>query len=146
MAKTLVIHPERCMACLAFELACSMKHHGEFNPSRSRIQVNVFPEDALFIPTACTQYEQAWCAKIRPTNATIRDPATRIFEGLWREKGHTVRTSLRAAEIVRKAGRAAGVRLEDGEILPCQVCFLAVGVRPNLEFLEGRRSSADGER
>jgi Fe-S-cluster-containing dehydrogenase component len=37
MAKTLVIHPERCTACRAWELACSMKHHGAFNPSRSRI-------------------------------------------------------------------------------------------------------------
>lgn len=55
MAETLVIHPERCTACRACELACSMKHRGEFNPSRSRIQVNVFLEDALCIPTACTQ-------------------------------------------------------------------------------------------
>jgi hypothetical protein len=49
MAKTLVIHPERCTACRACELACSMKHHGEFNPSRSRIQVNVFLDDALLV-------------------------------------------------------------------------------------------------
>jgi len=37
MAKTLVIHPERCTACRACELARSMEHHGEFNPSRCRI-------------------------------------------------------------------------------------------------------------
>ena len=59
MAETLVIHPERCTACRACELACSMKHRGEFNPSRSRIQVNVFLEDALYIPTACTQCDAA---------------------------------------------------------------------------------------
>jgi NAD(P)H-nitrite reductase large subunit len=69
----------------------------------------------------------------------VDPPAARIFEGLWREKGHTVRTGTRAAEIVGKAGRVAGVRLEDGEVLPCQVCVLAVGVRPNLEFLEGTK-------
>lgn len=64
-------------------------------------------------------------------------PAARLFEALLRERGHVVRTSTRAAEIVGRAGRVAGVRLESGEVLPCQVCIMAVGVRPNLEFLEG---------
>jgi ferredoxin len=73
MAKVLVIHPERYTTCRACELACSMKHHGEFNLSRSRIQVNIFLEDALYTPTACTQCDQAWCAKICPTNATVRE-------------------------------------------------------------------------
>jgi Fe-S-cluster-containing hydrogenase component 2 len=41
VAKTLAIHPERGTACRACELACSMKHHGEFNPNRSRMQANV---------------------------------------------------------------------------------------------------------
>ena len=76
MAKTLVSHPERCTACRACELACSMKHYGEFNPSRSRIQVNIFLEEAVYIPTACTQCDQAWCAKICPTNAIVRDRST----------------------------------------------------------------------
>lgn len=66
------------------------------------------------------------------------DPiGARLFEGLLREKGHTVRTGMRATEVVGKTGRVAGVRLENGEVLPAQVCILAVGVRPNLEFLEG---------
>jgi anaerobic carbon-monoxide dehydrogenase iron sulfur subunit len=79
MPKTLVIHPERCTACRACELACSMKHYGEFNPSRSRIQVNIFLEEAVYIPTTCTQCDQAWCAKICPTTAITRDPRTMAF-------------------------------------------------------------------
>jgi NAD(P)H-nitrite reductase large subunit len=64
-------------------------------------------------------------------------PAARLFEDLLREKGHTVRTGVRAAEVVAQDGRVGGVRLETGEVLPCQLCILAVGVRPNLEFLDG---------
>ena len=82
MAKVLVIHPERCTACRACELACSMKHHGEFNPSRSRIQVNIFLEEAIYVPTACTQCDQAWCAKICPTNAIVRDEKTMAYKVL----------------------------------------------------------------
>ena len=74
MAKVLAIHPDRCTACRACELACSMKHYGEFNPSRSRIQVSLFLDEAVYIPTACTQCSEAWCAKICPTNAIIMDP------------------------------------------------------------------------
>jgi len=69
--------------------------------------------------------------------AMVDPPAARLFEDLLREKGHTVRTGTRAAEINGKAGRVTGVRLEGGEVLPCQVCIMAVGVRPNMEFLEG---------
>ena len=71
---------------------------------------------------------------------TMVDPAAaRLFEDLLREAGHTVRTGVQAAEIVGKAGRVSGVRLEGGDVLPGQVCIVAVGVRPNLEFLDGTR-------
>lgn len=69
--------------------------------------------------------------------AMVDPVAARLFEELLREKGHAVHTGVRAAELVGKAGRVTGVRLESGQILPCQVCIIAVGVRPNLEFLEG---------
>jgi len=69
--------------------------------------------------------------------AMVDPPAARLFEDLLRDKGHTVRTGTRAAELSGKAGRVTGVRLESGEVLPCQVCIMAVGVRPNMEFLEG---------
>jgi carbon-monoxide dehydrogenase iron sulfur subunit len=73
VAKVLSILPEKCTACRACELACSLKHHGEFNPSRSRIKVTVFLQDSVYVPTACTQCAEAWCAKICPTNAIRLD-------------------------------------------------------------------------
>jgi len=80
--KVLVIHPEKCTACRACELACSMKYHNQFNLSRSRIQVNIFLEEAVYIPTTCTQCDQAWCAKICPTNAIVKDQATQAYKVL----------------------------------------------------------------
>jgi Fe-S-cluster-containing hydrogenase component 2 len=73
VAKLLSILPERCTACRACELACSLKHTATLNPSRSRIKVTLFPEEAVYIPTACTQCSGAWCVKICPTNAIVRD-------------------------------------------------------------------------
>jgi NAD(P)H-nitrite reductase large subunit len=76
--------------------------------------------------------------QMRHVMPAMADPsAARLFEDLLREKGHGVRTGARAGEILGEQGRVTGVRLETGELLPCQVCILAVGVRPNLEFLEG---------
>ena len=69
--------------------------------------------------------------------AMVDPPAARLFEQLLREREHAVHTGARAAEIVGKAGRVVGVRLENGEVVACQMCIMAVGVRPNLEFLEG---------
>jgi Fe-S-cluster-containing hydrogenase component 2 len=54
-------------------------HQGGCTPSRSRIQVNPFLDEALYIPTACTQCDQAWCARICPTTAIVRDPATLAY-------------------------------------------------------------------
>jgi len=52
MAKTPVIHPERCTACRACELACSRRHHWGFHPSRSRHAVTVRPDQ--FVAGAVT--------------------------------------------------------------------------------------------
>jgi Fe-S-cluster-containing hydrogenase component 2 len=79
MAKLLAIHPDRCTGCQACEMACSLKHHGTVRPSRSRIRVSTFLEEAVYIPTVCTQCDQAWCARICPTAAIRRDPATLAY-------------------------------------------------------------------
>jgi NAD(P)H-nitrite reductase large subunit len=65
--------------------------------------------------------------------------AAKMFEDVLRERGHRVVTGARAAEILGKAGRVTGVKLENGEVVPCQLLVTAAGVRPNLEFLEGTR-------
>lgn len=39
MEKVLIIDMDKCTGCRICELVCSMKHHGEFNPSKSYIRV-----------------------------------------------------------------------------------------------------------
>jgi Fe-S-cluster-containing hydrogenase component 2 len=69
MSKVLTYDYSKCTACRACELACSMRHQEEFNPARSRIHTIIFPEEAVYIPLACTQCEDAWCAKSCPAGA-----------------------------------------------------------------------------
>ncbi len=71
--------------------------------------------------------------------AMVDPTGAKIFEAMLREQGHAVHTGLRAVEILGKAGRVSGVKLENGEVVPCQLLVMAAGVRPNLEFLEGTR-------
>jgi NAD(P)H-nitrite reductase large subunit len=65
--------------------------------------------------------------------------AAKLFESLLREMGHAVHAGVRAVEILGQAGRVTGVKLENGEAIPCQLLVMAAGVRPNLEFLEGTK-------
>ena len=52
--------------------------------------------------------------------------------------GVEVRTSTAAEAILKDdEGRVRAVRLKGGEELPCQTVVMAVGVRPNVDFLEG---------
>jgi NAD(P)H-nitrite reductase large subunit len=71
--------------------------------------------------------------------AMIDPTGAKIYEQLLREQGHSVHTGVRATEILGTAGRVTGVKLESGEVVPCQFVIMAAGVRPNLEFLEGTR-------
>ena len=71
--------------------------------------------------------------------AMVDPTGAKLFEDLLREQGHTVCTGLRATEILGRAGRVTGIKLESGKVIPCQLVIMAAGVRPNLEFLEGTR-------
>ena len=71
--------------------------------------------------------------------AMIDPVGAKLFEDLLRAQGHGVHTGVRATEILGKAGRVTGIKLETGEVIPCQLVIMAAGVRPNLEFLEGTR-------
>jgi carbon-monoxide dehydrogenase iron sulfur subunit len=73
MAKILCLDLEKCTGCRSCELACSMKHHGEYNPAKSRITVFGFVPTASFIPVFCTQCEEAWCQRICPAGAITKE-------------------------------------------------------------------------
>lgn len=78
MGKTLVIDIDKCTGCGMCELMCSFKHHGEFNPTKSYIHVNLFLEQGIAIPVTCYQCEEPYCGKICPAGAitTEKDEAT----------------------------------------------------------------------
>lgn len=76
----LQINPDKCTACRVCELACSFQHHGEINPSKSRIKVNLFHKDFFFYPNVCNQCEEAWCVNICPNAALAKDHNTGVVK------------------------------------------------------------------
>ena len=73
MLKALVIDPGKCTGCKQCEMACSYENEGMFNPSKSRIRVFDFHEEARFVPYTCTQCDEAWCQQACPVNAITTD-------------------------------------------------------------------------
>ena len=73
MQKQIVINIDRCTGCASCELACSFAHHGEFNPLKSRIHTTIFLEKAVAIPVVCYQCNDAWCARVCPSDAITVD-------------------------------------------------------------------------
>jgi Fe-S-cluster-containing dehydrogenase component len=73
MMKALVIDPGKCTGCKQCEMACSYENEGVFNPSKSRIRVFDFHEEARFAPYTCTQCDEAWCQQACPVNAITTD-------------------------------------------------------------------------
>jgi Fe-S-cluster-containing dehydrogenase component len=82
MARKLIVNPLECTGCGACELACSMQNVGEFNPSRSRIQIVSLDPDFFRLPIVCLQCYKPPCAEICPVGAIIRDEATGIVKVL----------------------------------------------------------------
>ncbi len=70
--KIIAVNPDKCTGCRLCELVCSLKNTGEFNPTRSRIQVIGF-EDVFSLPVACFQCERPYCLEVCPTGAIVRD-------------------------------------------------------------------------
>lgn len=69
--------------------------------------------------------------------ALDRSEATLVAEHM-RGHGCDVRLGVGVAEVLRaEGGRVRGVRLEDGQEVPCAVVVSAIGVVPNTVFLEG---------
>ena len=78
MAKILTVDANKCTACGTCELACSLQNTGEFNPSRSRVQVVSLEPDFFRVPVVCLQCYRPPCGEICPTEAITRDEATGV--------------------------------------------------------------------
>ena len=145
MAKVLVVNPDKCTGCGACELACSMTNTGEFNPSRSRIQIVSFEPDFFRCPVVCLQCYDPPCAEICPTNAITKDESTGIVR-VSKEKCNGCRMCEEAcpfgviffSELEQKAVKC---ELCDGD--PQCVAFCATEA---LEFREPEARAADKRR
>jgi NAD(P)H-nitrite reductase large subunit len=65
-----------------------------------------------------------------------RASAAMVEEDL-RRSGVKVLSGCRATEILGRGGHVTGVRVDSGDVIPCQLLVLAAGVAPNLAFLDG---------
>ncbi|WP_433605495.1 NAD(P)/FAD-dependent oxidoreductase [Prescottella agglutinans] len=66
-----------------------------------------------------------------------------VFADLHREHGVDFRFGARVEEITVADGRADGVRLRDGTVLPADAVLVAVGAQPNIEIAEDAGLSVD---
>ena len=78
MNKILMINPDRCTGCRSCELACSLKHEGEFNLAKARISTVIFTEEQAYayVPITCLQCEEPACMEVCPSSAIRKDPGT----------------------------------------------------------------------
>ncbi len=62
-------------------------------------------------------------------------PLSRFYEDEHRAHGVEVRLNAKVDCIVETNGRAAGVRLADGQVLPCEMVIVGIGIVPAVEPL-----------
>jgi 3-phenylpropionate/trans-cinnamate dioxygenase ferredoxin reductase subunit len=63
------------------------------------------------------------------------EPLSRFYEAEHRAHGVNVRLGARVDCITEQGGRATGVRMADGEILPAQMVIVGIGIVPAVEPL-----------
>ncbi len=78
-----------------------------------------------------------------PLNLAIGDDAGAVFAALHREHGVDLRMSTSVARIVGDGGRATGVELEGGELLPADVVVVGIGAIPRTELAEAAGLEVD---
>jgi len=74
--KVLTVDLNLCTGCRACEIRCAFKHHGDCNPSNSRIRVVKFDQVGVAVPVFCLNCEEGFCEKICPTRAVKREAKT----------------------------------------------------------------------
>src|SRR3989304_5028435 len=66
-------HPQKCVACHLCEGACSFRHEGTFQPTKTRIFVTDLVDQAVYVPVTCFHCTDAPCLSNCPTYAITRD-------------------------------------------------------------------------
>ncbi len=78
-----------------------------------------------------------------PLRRVLGDEVARVFADLHREHGVDLHFDARLAEITSADGRATGVRLADGTVLPADAVIVGVGIRPDTELAEAAGLAVD---
>ncbi len=63
--------------------------------------------------------------------------ASKLVQDLYTEHGCRFKLETTVEEILGEGSIVEGVRLASGEIIPCSIVVIAIGVRPRLELLDG---------
>lgn len=79
MRNVLLLQPENCIDCRSCQLACTLKHHGNFSLANSRIEVLTSPMK-FSVPLTCLQCDSPACAAVCVVNALKKNPETGIVE------------------------------------------------------------------
>jgi Fe-S-cluster-containing hydrogenase component 2 len=114
MNKALVIEPDKCTSCRLCELACSERNADAYRPSRSRIQVSIRVDQALYFPRACFQCDEAPCIDACPSGALVRNPdgnVVVVIEELCNE-----------CQLCETACPYGVIRCLDGKARKCELC------------------------
>jgi NADPH-dependent 2,4-dienoyl-CoA reductase/sulfur reductase-like enzyme len=64
----------------------------------------------------------------------LDESESRIVENRLREDGISIQYQAELGEVIGKAGRVSAVRLVSGEVIPCDVVAVAIGIKPRLEL------------
>ncbi len=124
----LVVDAERCTGCGCCEMACSLRHHRECDPSRAHISVARLRDDGAVraVPVTCRQCEDALCVTLCPAEALRRDGARGVVVV---DEGSCIgcRTCVEvcpvgAPAVDRRLGTAQKCTLCDGDPLCVKVC------------------------
>jgi len=74
--KILLIDPEKCTGCRICEVACSLHHEKECDPSKSRVHILKWEEMGVDVPMLCVQCDEPICEAVCPVVAVHRDAET----------------------------------------------------------------------
>ena len=76
--RVIAIDYDKCTGCRICEIACSVKHNGQVNPSKSRIRVVRIETEgrALSFPVMCMKCVEAFCIAVCPMGAISKDADT----------------------------------------------------------------------
>jgi NAD(P)H-nitrite reductase large subunit len=76
-------------------------------------------------------------------SALLNDQESKLVEKQILHHGVHIHYGHETAEIIGQAGRVAAVKTNKGEVIPCDIVGVAIGVKPNLALVKGTPLAVD---